>query len=385
MSNAPALSVLMVSAGFYPTMGGAEKQALELSLALVERGVKVRVATRRLGSLAAKEEVRGIPVSRLWCSGKGFTNAATFLVSLWWHLWRESASYDVIHVHLAGSPAVVAALAGRLLRKRVFVKLGGGKGIGELAVSSKTLAGRFKLAVLGVLKPQFVAVAKELAQEAATYLGAVPVHVLPNGVDTRVYSPVSAAQKAAIRARLGWPANATGFLYVGRFSPEKRLPMFLDAWIRLVKKTGAKAFAAFVGEGVEELLIRDAAEHERFIASVFVHPPMDDVAQAYAAADVFVQPSISEGLSNALLEAMASGLAVLGSRVGGTAEAVAETQTGFLFDPGDADDMVRQLRKLLERPELIAKMGAAARQTALERYSMEKVAQKYEEIYRWGV
>jgi len=312
-------------------------------------------------------------------------NAATFLISLWIYFWREASSYDVIHVHLAGSPAVAAALTGRLLRKRVFIKLGGGKGIGELAASSRTVAGRIKLAVLGLLKPQFVAVANELAQEASTYLGAVPVHILPNGVDTQVYSPVGAAQKAAIRSRLGWPANAIGFLYVGRFSPEKRLPMFVEAWIELVKKTGAKAFAAFVGEGIEGVLVTDAAEHARFTSNVFVHAPMADVAQAYAAADVFVLPSISEGLSNSLLEAMSSGLAVLGSRVGGTAEAVAQTQNGFLFEPGDADDLKRQLRKYLERPELADKMGAAARQTALERYSMVKIAQTYEELYRWGV
>jgi glycosyltransferase involved in cell wall biosynthesis len=385
MAEVPAISVLMVSAGFHPTMGGAEKQALELSLALAQRGLKVRVATRRLPGLAPFEEIRGVPVVRLWCAGRGFLNAASFLTSLWIFLCREARSYDVIHVHLAGSPAVAAALAGRLLHKRVFIKLGGGKGIGELATSSRTTAGRVKLAVLRLLKPQFIAVAKELAQEAATYLGAVPVHIVPNGVDTQVYSPAGPLQKGAVRSQLGWPEQMTCFLYVGRFSPEKRLPMFVEAWIELVKKTGAKAIAAFVGEGIEGALIKDAADHERFSDNVFIHAPMAEVAQAYAAADVFVLPSVSEGLSNSLLEAMASGLAVLGSRVGGTAEAVVDAETGFLFDPGDTDELKRQLRKFLERPELIAKMGLAARRTALERYSMAKVAQTYEELYRWGV
>ena len=375
----------MVSAGFHPAMGGAEKQALELSLALKERGVAVRVLTRRLNGLAEAEDVRGVAVTRLWCAGRGLLNSASFLWSLWRWLRLQAATYDVIHVHLAGSPAVAAALAGRLSGKRVIVKLGGGRGIGELAASSRTAAGRLKLLALRILKPQFVAVARELAQESASYLGEVPLHVVPNGVDTAVYQPVGRGQKAVLRSRLGWPSGGLCFLYVGRFSPEKRLPMFLEAWAESVKRGSAGAFAAFVGEGVEGQVLSEAARRARLPGQVFVHAPMQDVAAAYGAADVFVLPSVSEGLSNSLLEAMSSGLAVLASRVGGTKEAVIEGESGFLFAPQEPDELRRQLRKLLERPELAVRMGESARRAALERYSMEKVAETYENLYRWGL
>lgn len=381
--GAPAFSVMMVSAGFHPAVGGAEKQALELSAALKARGLQVRVATRRLPGLAAEEEVRGILVKRLWCLGSGLVNSLTFLFSLWRHLRTQAAFYEAIHVHLAGSPAVAAVLAGKLSRKTVIVKLGGGRGIGELSASRRTLSGRLKLLLLRLAKPVFVAVAEDLAREAREHLGAVTVHVIPNGVDAARYHP-QPARKASLRAELGWPAQGLGFVYAGRLSPEKRLPSFTEAWAELVKKTGAKAFFACVGDGVEGKLIREEAERARLSDRVFVHSAMEYIERAYAAADVFVLPSVSEGLSNALLEAMASGLAVLGSRVGGTVEAVEEGRTGFLFDPDNPDELRRQLEKFLVHPELAASFGRAAREVALAKFSLEKVAERYEALYRYG-
>ena len=92
-------------------------------------------------------------------------------------------------------------------------------------------------------------------------------------------------------------------------------------------------------------------------------------------------PSVSEGLSNALLEAMASGLAVLGSRVGGTAEVVKEGESGLMFDPADQDEMSRAIQRFLDEPGLAAQFGAAARRAA-EGFSIEAVAAAYESIYR---
>jgi len=77
----------------------------------------------------------------------------------------HAGSYGAIHAHLAGSPALAAGLAARILGKRIVVKLGGGRGIGEIAASSATVAGRLKLRLLGWLRPQFVAVTRELVRE----------------------------------------------------------------------------------------------------------------------------------------------------------------------------------------------------------------------------
>ncbi len=380
------LSVAMVSASFHPYVGGAEKQALELAAALEAGGVRTRVLTRRLRGLAAEETVRGVRVTRLWCLGQnGFLNSASFCVSLFLHLLNQSLFYDAFHVHLAGSPALAAALSGRLLNKPVWVKIGGGRGVGELSGSAKTIPGRLKLRLLALLKPRFIAVSSDLVEEAAAYLGRVSVQVVPNGVDAERYRPAPAARKAELRRRFGWPAESLGFLYAGRIAPEKRLPHFLGAWAEAVKKfPDSRPFIAFVGDGIEAARLKDIAAYERMQDRVFLMPATDDASPFYAAADVFVLPSVSEGLSNALLEAMASGLAVLASRVGGTPEAVAEGRSGLLFAPENTDEIRTQVAKFLAHPDLAARLGREGREIALEKYSLAELAKRYEALYAEG-
>jgi glycosyltransferase involved in cell wall biosynthesis len=245
-----SLRVVMVSASFSPHVGGAENQALELSLELKRRGHEVRVLTRRLKGLSADEEIRGIPVERLACFGGGALNALTFMVSLAWRLWAQTASYDVIHVHLASSPALAAICIGGLRGKKVVIKIGGGKGIGELALSSRSFLGRLKLLLFRRAQPTFVAVSQGIREEAKIYLGEVPLHEIPNGVDTERFHPATAQHRRECRLSLGWP-DGLGFLYTGRFDGIKRLPWFLELWAQALLKSKVPAFLAFVGEGVE--------------------------------------------------------------------------------------------------------------------------------------
>lgn len=368
--------VVMVSASFHPHLGGAEKQALELSAALKAKGVPVVVATRRLPGLSAEETVRGVPVRRLGSAGP-----VSFLFSLSAFLIARRKDYTAIHVHLAGSPALASAFVGRLLGKRVVVKLGGGAGIGELAASARTLPGRLKLRLLALLRPKLTAVAAELAEEARRYLGNVEVEVLPNGVDAARYAPAASPErKADLRRALGWPANAVIFLYAGRLSPEKRLPAFAQAWIRASRRVARPAFLAFVGAGPEEPAMRLVVDTLKARDLVKIHAPFDKLEDAYAAADVFVLPSISEGLSNALLEAMAAGLPVLGSRVGGTAETVVEGETGFLFAPKDEAELAAKLDRVFAEPDL-PRLGAAARRRAEKDFSLDVVVERWRGLY----
>jgi glycosyltransferase involved in cell wall biosynthesis len=369
------LSIVMVSAGFWPAIGGAERQALELSAALAARGHRVTVLTRRAAGLAARETVRGVAVRRL-PAPEGPLNAPVFLVATLLWLLLHWVEWDAVHAHLAGSPALGAALAGRLLGRPALVKLGGGRGIGELAVSSKSRLGRAKLRALGLLRPRFLAVVPDLADEARAFLGPVPIEVLPNGVDAARFHPLDQAAKRALRAELGWGADATVFLYTGRFSWEKRLPWFLRLWL---EAAGPNSLAVIVGDGPERAAIEELAAHSS--GRVKVLPAREDVGMFYASADVFVLPSVSEGLSNALLEAMSSGLAPLASRVGGTAETIEDGRTGLLFDRDDEAGLRASARRLESEPGLAARLGAAARAEVEARYALDRVVERLETLY----
>ena len=358
----------MVSAGFWPAVGGAERQALELSRELRARGAGVIVLTRRVAGAASREEIHGVPVRRLRVFGTGALDSLSFLFGALGWLLKHAGDYDAIHAHLAGSPALAAALAGRWLGKPVLVKLGGGRGIGELAVSSRTGLGRLKLRLLAFLGPRFLAVVPDLAVEAREHLGGASIEVLPNGVDTERFKPVSPQEKRELRARLGW--TGTVFLYTGRLSWEKRLPWFSRIWSEAAKDRDA--ILILVGAGPEA--IPPAPR-------VLVLPSVDDAAELYAAADAFVLPSVSEGLSNSLLEAMASGLPVIASAVGGTAETVEDGKTGLLFGKDDDKKAAEQIRRIINDEELRVRLGTGARREVERRYSIARVAERLLELY----
>lgn len=369
------LSVVMVSAGWRPALGGAERQAEELSRALARRGARVTALTRRLPGTPAEEESGGVRVLRLPSLGSGTLDSLLFLAGAFVWLLAHRREYDAIHAHLAGSPALAAAAAGRLLGKPALVKLGGGRGIGELAASSRSASGRLKLRALAALRPRWLAVVPDLAEEAAEHLGPVAVELLPNGVDTARFTPADAARKREARARLGLDEGPPVFLYTGRFSWEKRLPWFIPVWTRATEGTGALLLLA--GAGPERALIERAAGPR-----VRVLGPVEDSAFLYAAADAFVLPSVSEGLSNALLEAMACGLAVLVSAVGGSAQTIEPEATGLSFPRDDEDAARAAVSRIARDPALRARLGAAARRAAERDYSLEAIAARLERLYR---
>ena len=194
------ISILMVSANFHPYLvGGAEKQALELSRELVKQGASVLVLTRRVGGLPRKDQVRGIPVRRLAAWGPGIFGSMVFMCSSFLYMLFHGLRYQAFHVHLAGSEALSAALAGKILRRRVVVKVGGAPGFSEVFLSSRTFLGRMKLKLLRKLAPSMTAVTQELVGEMhQNGLAGVPVRVVPNGVDTRSFRPLPKERKAQL-------------------------------------------------------------------------------------------------------------------------------------------------------------------------------------------
>ncbi len=374
------LSVVMISANFYPHIGGAERQAMTLARSLRSRGLNVSIITRRKKGLKRSETIHGVEIKRLWCFGPGFLNSTSFLISLSAHLILNARSYDIFHVHLASSPAIAASLFGKIFQKPVFVKLGASGEFGELRMSSKTILGRLKIFLLQMLRPSFIALTLEQELEAQRYLGETPLHRIPNGVDLHKFRPSTTAKKI-LRLKWGLPEGLV-FLYTGRFAPQKHLPFFVDAWGEIAKKAKIPVSLALFGEGFEEKVIRKTAEQAGIQKNVYFYPPQNDLASVYPAADIFVLPSLAEGLSNSLLEAMACGLAVLASKVGGNTEAITDGVNGFLFSPDQADEIQAQTLKFIARPGLADEMGRAAHKTVEDSYSIDKIAKRYETIYR---
>jgi phosphatidylinositol alpha 1,6-mannosyltransferase len=182
------------------------------------------------------------------------------------------------------------------------------------------------------------------------------VRVWPRGVDTTRFRPQPR------------PASATAplqLLYVGRLTPEKDLPVLFDAYERLRAAAGVRPLElTLVGDGAWTGVMRARAPRDvRFPGYL----EGDDLSAAYAAADLFVFPSRSETLGNVVLEALASGLPVVGVAEGGTVENVHDGVNGVLCAPGCSEALAAGIRRLAEDDDLRLRLGANARAWAESR------------------
>lgn len=377
-------SVLMLSQTFHPAIGGSERQALELSRSLAARGIKVTVLTRRAGDLPAEEDLGGVRVLRLGVFGPRAVDSALFMVKSFFWLLLNGAGYDAVHVHLASSPAVAAVAAGWLTGKKTLVKLGGGRGVDEITLSMGSLLGRLKLAFFRAARPELLVMNAEVYDwlKGTPEFSALRLRRFRNGVDTGRYTPPLYNEKINAKTALGLD-NSQLFLFVGRLSPEKRVKEFIEAWAELLREEAAspKARLLIVGGGPEEAALRGAIAALGVSGSVTLAGPKSDLLPYYQAADAFILPSISEGLSNSMLEAMACGVAILASRVGGAKEAIAPGVSGCLFDPLNRAELKDCLRGFMADRSLAVRLGERARKTAVEKYSMARVTDEVLAIY----
>ena len=376
-------SVLMFIATFFPLIGGSEKQALSLSYSLVSRGIKVKVLTRKVKGTVSYQNMGGVFVRRLKVMGKGLMDSVSFMIAGFFYLLKHSSEYDVIHVHLASSPAIAAIIAGKLIGKKVIVKLGGGKGVDEVSLSQKTFSGRLKLKFFAFAKPALLVMNDEVfSWLKTTQLRNLKLIQFRNGVDTGGYSPLLYQEKIKAKTKLGFE-NKQIFLFVGRLSFEKRIKEFVEIWDELMRKENIfqKAKLIIVGSGPQEQDIREAAKAFELSDSLVLAGAQDDLLPYYHAADVFILPSFSEGLSNSMLEAMSCGLAIMASGVGGAKEAVKEGINGFLFDPFDKQKIKFYINKFLDDDKLALRMGEKSREIAVKKYSMAKVTDELLKIY----
>jgi len=226
-----------------------------------------------------------------------------------------------------------------------------------------------------------VAVSRKMA-DAAEALAPPrrPVEVIPNGADTSLFFPRPTGEA---RTRLGLPAEGAVVSYVGKLVPRKGVDTLIEAMGLLARRERPVPLllAAGIGELRPDLERRarelGVAAHVRFLGKI----PHEDVPLAIAAGDVFVLPSLSEGLPTVVCEAMACGRPVVATAVDGTPEIVRDGETGFLVPPRDPEALARALARVLDDPALAGRMAERAGEIARERYTWEANARDMERVY----
>lgn len=364
----------MLLARFHPVCGGTELQAGRLARALREAGDEAFVLTARVGGLPACALCDGVPVHRLLAPGRGLVSSAGFAVAALATLLSRRRDWDLVHAHLASSHALAAVLAGRLLGRPVVVKLGGARATGDIGTSLSRPGGRLKLGWIARGASAVVAPSREVLEEAAA--AGFPrdkLSVIPNGVDTAAFAPADAATRSALRRRFGIAEGSPVAVFAGRLEPGKGLEPLLASW------SGADPAAVLLIAGAGSL--RQGLESRYGSGRVRFLGHLADVREALDAADLFVLPSAGEGLSNALLEAMASGLVPVVSPIPSNLEVVAHGRTGFVVDVANPPTGPAGLRAVFAERARWAALGAAARGSVSERFALPLVRDAWRELY----
>lgn len=202
-----------------------------------------------------------------------------------------------------------------------------------------------------------------------------------NGVDADRFAPPSTdQQKKALRQQLNLPSDATIVLCLGNMKPIKGQSVLLEA-LRQMDNAARTLCVVFVGEDGFNGALQEWTANNLPDLDIRFHRETDDPAPWYQAADIFTLPSLSEGMSNALLEAMASGLAVIATDVGGNRDVIVEARTGRLVPPGDATAMAWALTALSSDARAIEHLGRAAREHILSNFTLDRMIKGYADRY----
>jgi glycosyltransferase involved in cell wall biosynthesis len=334
--------------------GGGEVQVLALLGELRARGHECTLAADPDGALARAAIGLGVRIVPLRIRNHLDVRAALALR-------RLVSGHDVVHFHTARAHAL-APLCRRpgvrlvVTRRMDYVPAGG--------PYARFLYNRAVDAVIAIAEGVRVALLR-------AGVHAERIRVVPSGIDPSRF-PAPAEAGSAVRREWGIGGEDVLVLVPGVLERRKGHAVLLAAAAGLVAVAPALRYA-FCGEGAARTALEHAAAP--LGARVRFAGFRRDMPACLAAADVVAMPSLQEGLGVAALEAMAAGRAVVASRVGGLAEAVAHEETGILVPPGDAIALGAALVRLAREPALRTRLGAAGRERVLTRYTAARMAE----------
>ncbi|MCX5801172.1 MAG: glycosyltransferase family 4 protein [Candidatus Eisenbacteria bacterium] len=356
------MRVLFVDSG--RSWRGGQYQVLNLGTELHKRGHEVLLVCQRKSPLQLKWRERGL-------LGEATRIRSDLDVKSWFRLAGILRAFEpaVVHAHTGHSHAV--ALGASFIHD-----------VNALVVTRR-VASPIRRTFLNRMKysrfvTRFVAISSSVAKTLED-AGVSPerISVIPSSV--RIETSEGEESRLETRSKLGLSEEDFVVLNVGRLSAEKRQETVLEVAAVASEKV-ARAKFIVVGEGrLRGRLERRARElgveeQVRFLGF------REDVPRLMRIADVFLFPSVSEGLGTSVLEAMAAGVPVVASRTGGIVEIVEDGATGFLAEPDDVDSMAEAVVRLAGEPELSGAMSARARVVAKD-HSFARSGESHEKLY----
>ena len=380
------LNILMVTGIYHPEVSGAANQCRQLVNALKEKVSFTVLTTTRDPNLPPRCQIDGVDVFRVLLK-KSVNNYCGAIWKFMAFFLSQREHFQIVHLHGFSLKSALLVLLVKIFHKKVIIKM---TSIGHDDPISMRQRG-FLLNYCFSKADAYVGVTSHFNKLYAKsqlplnrYIG------IPNGVDIDRFRPAVAGEREILRDQLGLPTKIKLILFVGHFSREKCPDILLEAWKYFVAETFLDTGVIFVGATktnhyeVDPRLVEDIQElaapyiNER----IFFIERAHEIEKYYQTADIFVLPSLREGLPNALLEAMACCLPVIVSRLEGVMDwVVTDDMNGLIVEPENLDDLGKAISQVLKDDNLAESLGLEARETTIDRFSINKVAEDYFQLY----
>jgi glycosyltransferase involved in cell wall biosynthesis len=378
----------MVVGAYYPEVSGGGLQCRTLVRALSGRAGFGVLTTTASAVAQIRNVIDDAQVYRLHVDPQRPWTKLRALYQLLRLMPELSRRCEVIHFHGFTQKMIILRALAWILRVPVVQKM---TSLGhDDPISIRRRQGAFVYHTFASAS-RFVSVSPALSdQYAESGLPPSRLVFIPNGVDVDRFRPVDASEKARLRNEHRLPAASQIVTFVGFWSPEKGPDLLVEAWLSAVQATSRSSFLLFLGasntrhpevESHYSTRLRDRLDQEaggRYRVVEETHA----VEEFLQASDIFVLPSVREGLPNALLEAMAVGLACIAVDIPGvTGWLLSDRDNGFLIPPGDAAALTRVLVPLMADETERRNVGDRARSTVMQRFSAATLAEAYFTLY----
>ncbi len=369
------MRILVLNYEFPPIGGGGGRFSEDICCALAARGHEVRVQTARFRGLPATETKSGFAIHRNWSGRRrphtcSVPEMAAFLAANLLPARRIAAAWkpDAMHVHFAVPTGVLGWLLHRMTRIPYILSTQLGDVPGGVPEQTDHLFRWVRPFTVPIWRDAAAVTApSEYIRKLAVKSYGVPVEVVPNGVDLSRISRSPAP-----------PHDPVRLVFAGRFSPQKNLLFLLDV---LKKLEDENWDLDLLGDGPLMGALRAAVDHAGLARRVHFHGWVspERVDCVFSRSDILVMPSLSEGLPIVGVRALAAGLAILGTDIGGLADLVREGENGRLRPVGDASAFEAALRDMLRLPEKLAGMKTRSRALA-ENFSLPAIGRRIEAL-----
>lgn len=367
------MRILIINPEYPPVGGGASNASAHIARTLVDLGQQVAVLTSRYADLPKDETLSGVrvfrgPARRRHLDRSGAFEQAMFMLSGSLGAIRLLRSWrPQVVLAFFGAPSGVIALLMRLFFGTPYIVSLRGGDVPGFRPYDFALYHRLIGPLLHIVWRQAAAVvanSQGLRALGQTFDQRVPIRVIPNGVDV---------PRESLTHRQWHPPK---LLIVGRLRYQKGIDILLRALCDVLDLPWELTIA---GDGPQRAALEAMAAELKLSSRLGFTRWLDKetLSEEYQSANLFVYPSRHEGMPNVILEAMASGLPVVASRIAGSEELVIPEETGLLVPPEDPVALSKALRRLLGDTALRQQMGQAAQQRVREHYTWSSVAQQY--------